>query len=230
MDNNIKLEWFEFKQMLDSGTAFKYVTDSKDNYKLYALNGTMIFTCEIPKDPAESRNSDQIDFEDNYSSNALANLSSAVEVKERAPFAKPDYRTKMNATSAWQNFDHTITDSKKVIDFELTAERYVTGGEILFKNSKEGDYITAEVHDVNGVIPEAYRAALCEAHPTVAQYVEKRWLVPTEVDKYGKLAIDTYPLNAKISAGLFLRITYHVNASETGTRKCAVNYNLTKKL
>lgn len=148
-----------------------------------------------------------------------------VYVKETPPFAEPLYRTKRDKTSQW-----TVCPANQstVLDFQLTADRYVTGGKIIYKNSKEGDYITAEIHDTNGVIPAPYRAALCEAWPTVAQYINN-WVEPTELDKYGSEKIDTYPLNAKISAGLFLRVTYHSSAVE-GDRKVAVNYNLTKKL
>jgi hypothetical protein len=139
------------------------------------------------------------------------------------PFAVPAYRTKRDSTSWTECPENTTTH----IDFLLTAERYAQGGEIIFKDSKEGDYLTAEVRDINGIIPEAYRAALCEAHPTVASYVIKYHIMPTT--GYGMVSIDTYPLNAKISAGLYLRVSYHAS-SEAGTRKAVVNYYLSKKL
>jgi hypothetical protein len=157
-----------------------------------------------------------------------------VTITEQPPFAKPDYRTKRDAISDWQTI---IPSENKVIDFLLAEERYVTGGEIIFKNAKEGDYISAEVYDVSGLIPDipygntglSYRQALCEDWPVVAKYIVKKWIIPTEVDKYGSFTIDTYPLNAKISQGLCLRVTYHASA-ETGDRKCVVNYYLTQKL
>lgn len=161
-----------------------------------------------------------------HDGSALEPEPELVTIKEQPPFAKPDYRTKRDAISAWE----TVTASQnKVIDFLISEERYVTGGEIIFKDAKEGDYISAEVYDKDNVIPEAYRAALCENHPTVAKYVIKKWLKPTESGKYDSFMIDTYPLNAKISAGLYLRVTYHSSA-ETGDRKIAINYHLTKSL
>ena len=162
-----------------------------------------------------------------------------VSITEQPPFAKPDFRTKMDSTTAWESFDETVAGGSKILDFELLEEKYVTGGEIIFKDAKEGDYISAEVYDTNSTIPDieyppaaplTYRQALCEAWPSVSKYVLKRWIKPTEAGGYGVMAIDTYPLNAKITAGLFLRVTYHVNASVAGTRKVAINYNLTKKL
>jgi hypothetical protein len=142
------------------------------------------------------------------------------------PFAEPDFRTKRDGTASWITVSPS---SNQVIDFLLTEERYVTGGEIIFKNAKQGDYISAEVYDTDSVIPEPYRAPLCEAWPSVSKYVVKKWLVPTEVDKYGSFTIDTYPLNAKISAGLYLRVAYHSSA-ESGNREVAINYHLTKKI
>jgi hypothetical protein len=148
----------------------------------------------------------------------------SVKVSATPPFAEPDYRTKMDATASWVDCTPNAVTN---IDFILAEERYVTGGELIFHNSKKGDYISAEVNDINGSIPEAYRAELCENHPTVGLYIPKRWIIPT--DGYGSLEINTYPLNAKISAGLCLRISYH-SSEEAGIREIAVNYNLTKKL
>lgn len=140
------------------------------------------------------------------------------------PFAQPLYRTKRDATAMWAE---CIADDVTTVDFLLTAERYVSGGDIIFKDAKEGDYISAEVMDLDSVIPAPYRAALCEAHPSVAKYIIKMWLKPCT--GYDSLEIDTYPLNAKISAGLYLRVSYHAT-DEAGTRKMAVGYHLTKKL
>jgi hypothetical protein len=149
-----------------------------------------------------------------------------VDVKTSPPFAQPDYRTKRDANAAWVTCP---SNSSTNIDFILAEERYVTGGEIIYKNIKEGDYITAEVNDINSVIPSPYRSALCENWPTIAKYIVKKFLFPTEPDKYGSFEINTYPLNAKISAGLCLRITLHTTA-EAGDRKAVINYSLTKKL
>jgi len=151
----------------------------------------------------------------------------SVLVIENVPFAKPDYRTKRNATSSWITCSENSTTTS---DFQLTAEFYISGGQILVKNAKEGDYISAEVYDVDQVIPSPYRSALCEAWPSVAKYVVKQWLLPS-IDGYGydRTTIDTYPLNAKLTAGLYLRVNYHAT-SDSGNRKMAVNYFLTKKL
>lgn len=144
---------------------------------------------------------------------------------EPLPFAQPTYRTKRDATPEWQVcLESTIA----VEDLILTEERYISGGRLIFHNTKEGDYITAEVRDSDpGVIPSQYRNVLCEDYPIVAKYVVKKWLKP--VDGYDDIIIDTYPLNAKISSGLILRISFHAS-DIAGERKFAVNYHLTKKL
>lgn len=148
----------------------------------------------------------------------------SVNVLSTPPFSVPDYRTKRSATDLWVN---CLENTSTAIDYILPEELYVSGGEIIFYNSKKGDYITAEVNDVNGVIPVLYRAALCESHPTVATYIVKKWIVPST--GFGSFMIDTYPLNAKITAGLSLRVTYFASA-EAGTREVSINYHLTKKL
>lgn len=141
------------------------------------------------------------------------------------PFAEPTFRTKINATSSIKIVPIGETTT---VDFQLTQERYVSGGCIIVKNSEFGDYLTAEVYDKDGIIPEAYRSALCENWPCVSKYIEKQWL------KVCGLAnciheIDTRPLNAKINAGLYLRVTYYPTNSGSN-REILINYNLTKKL
>ena len=154
-----------------------------------------------------------------------SNLPQLISINSNPPFAEPTYRTKRNATQSIVSIE---PDNYQNIDFLMTAERYVAGGLIIIENAVFGDYLTAEVIDIDGVIPSLYRAALCENWPTVALYVEKAWILASG-DIMTKMEMDTYPLNAKISAGLYLRITYHAINSGS-TRRVAVNYYLTKKL
>lgn len=155
---------------------------------------------------------------------AVVQPAQAVKVEEQPPFAKPDYRTKRDGASTWVD---VIENAVAQVDYQLTEERYVSGGECIVVGAKKGDWISAEVVDANGLIPEAYRASLCEAWPVVAEYVIKANLVPNENAK--EYILNTYPLNAKISAGLVLRIKYHAS-SEVGTRSFVSNYYLTKKI
>lgn len=147
-----------------------------------------------------------------------------VEVNSTPPFATPTYRTKYDATPSStivpvNNYAH--------IDFLLTDERYVSGGCLMVKNGQFGDYVVAEVRDEDGVIPEEYRSTLCESWPTVAKYIVKGWIKYCGGD-YTAHEIDTVPLNAKITAGLYLRLTYYTTSAGTD-REVLINYYFTKK-
>jgi len=144
---------------------------------------------------------------------------------EPQPFALPSYRTKRNATASLVTIPE---NSLNVIDFVMGQERYVTGGALIVKNAQLGDYITASVYDGNSIIPEAYRPIVCEAWPVIAEYIEKEWIKISD-GSYSFHEINTYPLNAKITVGLVLRVTYHACAGGLD-RVVACNYNLTKKL
>ena len=155
-------------------------------------------------------------------------LETALEITKQpdpSPFATPTYRTKLNATAEVLTCEPGSTAE---VLFQMTTERYASGGTLLVKNPEFGDYIYAEVEDENGIIPAPYRAALCEAHPVVAMYIEKQWV---EIDGSGYTIqkIDTRPLTAKISAGLFLSLHY-VAVNEGVARQVLVNYALAKKL
>jgi hypothetical protein len=147
------------------------------------------------------------------------------------PFAQPTYRTKRDALP---NLVSCAKGETADIDFVLTSERYVSGGEIIVENAEIGDYIVASVQDPNGLIPAPYRSVVCENWPMVAEYISKCFMpisVPGTIQagSISTYSIDTYPLNAKISQGLSLRISYHAVNSGL-TRRVAVNYHLTKKM
>lgn len=155
-------------------------------------------------------------------------IGSLVEITkqpEPSPFAQPTYRTKMAATA---NLVEAIPGNGAEITYLMTAERYVQGGSIIVKNAEMGDYITASVEDLDGVIPAPYRPALCEAWPIISTYIEKQYL-HLSGNQISIHKIDTYPLNAKITPGLYLTIHYY--AVNTGqNRSIAVNYHMTRKL
>lgn len=153
--------------------------------------------------------------------NLTVDIGNDLIIKESPPFATPSFRTKRNSSAIVD----VAKNTSGIVDYYLTQERYAQGGQLIYRNAELGDYISAEIHDKDSIIPEAYRAALCENWPTVATYIEKQLID----DVKSSQTIDTYPLNAKITAGLYLRVTY--NAIDFGeTRKVAVNYFLSKKL
>jgi len=104
----------------------------------------------------------------------------------------------------------------------------VSGGELLVDNYEFGDWICASVYDKDGVIPVEDRSSLCESWPVVAQYILKKWVPPYE-STYGKVIIDTRPLNAKIAAGLYLAIGYHA-INKGSVRTILMSFDLQKRL
>lgn len=150
------------------------------------------------------------------------NVVKDVKVLESPPFAAPTFRTKRSKTAS---IETVAAGETKNIDFLLTSELYAHGGGMVYTGAEIGDYVSAEIRDVNGIIPEAYRAALCENWPTVASYIIGEWVPKGD----GRYEINNYPLNAKITPGLYLRINY--NACNAGSdRKVGINYYLAKKL
>lgn len=145
-------------------------------------------------------------------------------------FAQPTHRTKRYAT----DIVTIAKNTNEIIDFQLPLELWTMGGCLLVENAEFGDYVTASVYDVDSVIPEPYRAALCEAWPVVATYIIKSYVkveIPGTVQagSISNIEVQTHPLIAKITAGLYLRLTYH--AVDAGlSRRAAVNYYLLKKL
>lgn len=151
-------------------------------------------------------------------------------IPDPTPFAQPTYRTKRNASGVVACALNVTT----VVDFQMTSTLYVSGGMLIIENAEFGDYVTAEVYDTDGVIPAPYRAALCEAWPSVAIYVLKLFIpvrVPGSVQagSVSQIEINTYPLNAKITPGLYLRMSYTAVNSGLG-RRVGMNYYLAKKL
>jgi len=114
-----------------------------------------------------------------------------------------------------ERLKENINNQQKTID-RLKEEIEVTG-----------DWISAEVNDKDGVIPEIYRDALTENYPTVSQYVIRANMSPDSSSKI--YTLNTYPLNAKLTPGLYLMIKYHAS-SEIGTRSFVSNYYLSEKL
>jgi len=156
--------------------------------------------------------------------NWLCNRELHVAIEKTPPFAEPLYRTK-HASAAKAT---CAANASQTIDYQLTSERYCSGGFMVVKNGQYEDWVKAQVYDKDGVIPSEYRASLCENWPVVAEYITKEWIKYLG-QTYTVHEINTEPLNAKISAGLYLRVQY--NAANSGsTREILTSYDLTKKL
>lgn len=215
----IDLNWTDFKiQVINKGKL--RFNDRDAFYQCFYGD----FQCSIMKDSG----ADQTDFETNYKNYANKTIIEQTEITKQpdpTPFAQPTYRTKRNATASVLS---VAPNSDGEVAFLITEERYISGGCLIVYNAQPGDYVVAEVEDIDGVIPVPYRAALCENHPVIAKYIEKEWV---KADPNGVTVheINTYPLNAKLSAGIYLCLHYY--AANSGTaRQVYINYYLTKKL
>lgn len=168
----------------------------------------------------------------NHVATPLPSAIQTIEVSKMPslpPFADPLFRTKHNKTASSAI---VANGSSGTIDYVLQEELYVSGGTLLVKNVQLGDWVSAEIRDINGVIPEAYRAATCEAWPTASQYIIGQYLEVYDSNSlWFKQGVDTRPLVAKISAGLSLRVTYNAaNIQGASDRQIFVNYFLNKKV
>jgi len=223
----MRVLWSELKTFVSSRALSVQYVDTADKYSLAAFDGLFTLECELPKSPSDTTDLD--DFVNNFK--AAGNKSPSTNTALVDPFAKPIYRTKRNRTASLLTI---AKNTSQTSDFLLTAERYTAGGRLLVENAELGDTVTASVYDVDSAIPAPYRAALCEAWPLVASYIEDEWVnvgVPGSITagSISTVEIMTAPLAAKITAGLYLRLTY--NAVNSGLdRRLGVNYYLYKKL
>jgi len=146
-------------------------------------------------------------------------------ILSQPPFGDPDYRTRWDAKEG----EITCTaDSSVSADFQLTALRSSFGGDIVGTGFELGDWITACIYDKDSVIPEAYRAATCEAWPVVKTYIYRQYL-PANGAGLTVFDMDTKPLVAELSVGLYIRTT--LNTVDAGnTRKFYCNFKLLEKL
>ena len=216
----IRTTWTEVKRHLAGGYQLKWI-DIDTRYNVVAIDPPFSVSCSIVKTSEEG-----IEFETSFK--AQVQLDNRVIISSQPdprPFALPLYRTKRDAV---ENITTVDIGQFSVISFKLINERYVSGGSLIVENAEFGDYITAHVEDTDGIIPAPYRAGLCESYPIVSSYIEKEFV---KVSSFSVSVhdIDTYPLNAKITTGLYLIIIYH--SVNLGTqRRVVVNYNLSKKL
>lgn len=227
--------WTSFKSAnLKKIFSIQFAEDSLE-YKIWGYDGPEVHVCTLYKTSVpdfvtsitqEQNDLDRADFEANFKLKANDKINTRVieKLPDPQPFAVPTHRAKINCIAAVVACAPGETVN---LDFYMAAERFITGGELIVENGRIGDHFKAEVRDDAGIIPEPYRAVLCENWPVVATYIERSYLKVTSTLSVHE--IDTSPLTAKINAGLHLSLTF--TAIETGeARNLALNYRLTKKL
>jgi hypothetical protein len=97
----------------------------------------------------------------------------------------------------------------------MTEDVYIDGGMIYAENGKVGDWIKAEVVDVDNMYGFG-------ANTVLYTYIEKWFIIPND-----KTIIQT-PYSGKISAGMYLKITY----TSTGDTDVSIfgNYRLHRRV
>lgn len=68
----IEIFWSEQKKLIDAGYDFSYITDISENYIIFTIDGPIIYKARVAI--TTPRNTDQIDFEDNYETSAVTNI------------------------------------------------------------------------------------------------------------------------------------------------------------
>lgn len=118
-----------------------------------------------------------------------------------------DYAENGNKFTATKN---STTDH----DFKITGSAtWLSGGELIYQNAVWGDYIEAQIVDVDNVL--GYGAGTVLKH-----YIKKRYLHPDV--KYVDLSLD---YAGKIPQNTYLRIKYHSVGTVLDV-DFAVNYHL----
>jgi hypothetical protein len=236
----MQVDWQTFKNFISTRNLSIQYISFNGNYYMKGFDSFFTLECSLPLDRTSC--DDTVDFEDNFKANGNKSPTQSIIVQSQptsvissmpdpTPFAQPTYRTKRDAIPSLISVDPGNVGD---IDYKLPTELYVSGGDIVIENAELGDYLVAYVEDMDGMIPSPYRTTLCEAWPVVAKYINKTFIMVTQPGTIlaGAMTthtIDTYPLNAKITTGLYLCIEYHAVNSGL-TRRIAVNYHLTKKL
>lgn len=124
----------------------------------------------------------------------------SLELKNRFDYA--EVATSGTATkNTTTNLDLKITD----------AAAYLNGGSILYQSANWGDYIKAQVVDVDNIL--GYGAGF-----VVNTYINKRYIHPDE--NYDDIEL---PYVGNILQNLYLRIAY-TSTSTTTDVKVAINY------
>ena len=112
----------------------------------------------------------------------------------------------------------TVQPSATVdISYQFTTNAYSYGGMLLTQGAEFGDYITASICDLDGVIPMEIRNNF-STYPILYNYIKKEFITPNLPHK-----CSSYPLSCLIQQGLYIVVGYTATG-EGVQRKVAFNY------
>lgn len=202
------------------GLSWQYI-DQGDSYFVFASDQGIIYSTTIYKSPLSvggidpnQEQTNQLDFETKYKT--IANKPLAQKL---APFAagtvqfSGDSSDVVDIPSGSSTFNMDYKIDPKVFPNGV----YLTGGELLTLNSAMGDFVSAQVVDVDGVLGAGLGFV-------VNTYIRRFYVqVPLNTQATITMEIDTN-YAALIPANLYLRLSYtSVGAT---TVSAAVNYML----
>lgn len=207
---SFKVPWQSLKTLITAkGIYPQFVEDDENIYVLYSDSGFQIQSI-IPK-----ISEDADEFDATY--RALSNQ----------PIRGPQL---VNTTFVprFQASDSVVSCTTGVetdVDYKVTEDFNIYGGEIIVEDARIGDYFRVYVYDVDSIIPEADRATQAVDWPIVAEIVEKRYIRPEATSSI--ISVDIREILSPIAANLYIRVAYFATAVAS-TRKMVINYFLAK--
>jgi hypothetical protein len=202
----IELKWSDFKNFSTSRAVTGHYFTIGDNYQLFCIDSPIQVSCIIPTDPT---NADTIDFETNFKSswNKKNSDSDGYQITRQRAFSNSDGFRFRGASFSGTATAGTVTN----IDYKLTEERYINGGQLILKDHVTGDKFTFQVIDIDNVMGYG-------ANVVLDQFITD-FYVSGQAETQAGLNL-AYP--AKIPANLYLRL----KITSTGETNIAVRCNL----
>lgn len=195
----MQVQWNILKELaLSKKVGFDHIEEDTRHKVSICDNNLNAFFCFINK--SDPRNADQVDFEDNYLSTVN---QPCITKSELLPFSNANGFRFRGASFKGTCSTGVITD----IDFKLTEERWINGGQAIIDNIGNDDTITFQVIDKDNIFGLG-------ANTVLDEFITDFYM-PTKGDL--DISLD-YP--AKIIAGLYLRLKYTSTHPDGCTLKC----------
>ena len=160
-------------------------------------------------------NPDATDFETSIKAGCNAQIGVTL-----SSFTTPGYIFAGDAVMQIIPYGSVVTLDYRVDPTRFPIGAYTNGGDILTQNSSFGDWLSAEVIDLNNVMGYGTGTIL-------ETYIYKRYLeVPINTSATAIMELET-PYVGLVPPGCYLRITYYSTSSSTNVG-VAINYDLHK--
>lgn len=195
-------DWSTLKSFVQQrSVSIQYVTLS-ETYYLWAFDGPMYLSCQIPIVTPTLTGSDQQDFENNFQSSSNQSIKEAViqhlgaDTLVLCPFGV---------------FFTAAANQTTTYSYELTSPVYLRGGVLYATPSTIGDRLTVEIVDVNNILGEG-------ANTVIAIYVNGWYVMPGVVNQ-----IEDISVSEQLPSGLYVNFLYN-NTSLTQATQVIVNF------